>query len=336
MRTFQYSYFYWKIYDSYNFGKNLVNSGIRTEHAFQYFHSQDEEILLCDEPKLVLTITATNRNKISKNYYLTQVAKEIHFQLTQCGERCHNIIPIICDASGEFNEEVDYLSRFFHKVEINSKNQNGNIFEKEKRDYINCLSEALKYSPEFILQLQDDALPKPGLFDYINYLMMSSHVKKALYVKLYHPERLQNYFQPEPARWLEWTGISFLISFSYNAFYYYKSGRTCTRNWISLFLLSAIALELIGRPYLIELRRVHPSLLSLAPASECCAPAMLYPRDGALRTANLLSESVSSKVNPFDIALYHLMRKTKASAYVIEPNLVEHIGFVSSIRTWAH
>ena len=83
-----------------------------------------------------------------------------------------------------------------------------NTFEREKQDYVYCLRKGWELRrPKHVVVLEDDALPKPDFFSVIQDLLSRSFTRNTLYVKLYHPERLQRYWNPEPFHIMEWVGL---------------------------------------------------------------------------------------------------------------------------------
>ena len=66
---------------------------------------------------------------------------------------------------------------------------------------------------DFILLMEDDAYPESDLFEVLANVLHSRvsrvpEFRSALFFKLYHPERLQGYFNPEPTRIVEWILLS--------------------------------------------------------------------------------------------------------------------------------
>lgn len=95
-----------------------------------------------------------------------------------------------------------------------------------------------------------------------------------------------------------------------------------------------VVVELVGRHYLLEVRRLSPQLYAVSPATECCTPAMLYPGNASIRVADYLDQVTCSKGNAKDTVLYKIARSTPGErAHSVEPNLISHIGAYSSVRT---
>ncbi|NWR50554.1 TM246 protein, partial [Regulus satrapa] len=275
------------------------------------------------QPLLLITIiTVQRRNDF---HYVLQVASHFHRLLQKCGAHCRSHRMLLCNVESDpsSHQDVRLLSSLFPMVTHDRTGQNPdpslNQFEKEKQDYVFCLEQSLLvYNPEYILLVEDDAVPEEEIFSVLQHLFSARfskpYLRDALYFKLYHPERLQRYFNPEPMRILEWLGL----------------GIWCL---VAFFALYSMALsELVGRHYGLELRRLHPALYNVVPASECCTPAMLFPAASARRASAYLRGLRCRQGFAKDTALYSLLRGKGENAFVVEPNLVRHVGMYSSLR----
>ncbi|CAM5146533.1 unnamed protein product [Natator depressus] len=241
------------------------------------------------------------------------------------------------------HQDARLLGTFFAMVSRyknwEDPNASVNQFEKEKRDYAFCLEQSLlAYSPEYVLLVEDDAVPEEEIFPVLQHLLLARlskpHLKDALYLKLYHPERLQRYINPEPMRILEWLGLGMFLGPLLSFVYSWVSGRpSLTWPIVLFFALYSMALaELMGRHYLLELRRLAPALYNVVPATECCTPAMLFSAPSARRVLGYLQELHCRRGFAKDIAFYSLLRTKGEKAYVVEPNLIMHVGMFSSLR----
>ncbi|KAB0388499.1 hypothetical protein E2I00_014179 [Balaenoptera physalus] len=80
-----------------------------------------------------------------------------------------------------------------------------NSFEKEKQDYVYCLESSLQtYNPDYVLMVEDDPVSEEQIFPALEHLLRARfsepHLRYALYLKLYHPARLQHYLTQSPCR----------------------------------------------------------------------------------------------------------------------------------------
>lgn len=95
-------------------------------------------------------------------------------------------------------------------------------------------------------------------------------------------------------------------------------------------LLSLVGCELFGRQNINELRRVSKYFYRLQPSPDCCIPAMLYPATVMPFLITWLAESpAQSKV---DLRVAECFKHYEVVTYYIEPNIVRHVGMVTSIK----
>ncbi|XP_077428156.1 post-GPI attachment to proteins factor 4 [Vanacampus margaritifer] len=285
-------------------------------------------------PELLVTVVTVRRRKALRYHYLLQVMRQLSALLAGCGERpCAQVL--LCDVEGgpEVHEDAKLLERHFHVLRrpAGHRREPVNTFEQEKRDYVFCLRRAFQLAqPQNMVVLEDDALPRPDFFRVLKELLSRRFAARSLYVKLYHPERLQRYWNPEPYRILEWVGLGLLGA---TLLLRLLSWRMSAAHLVLLAVYVMAAAELLGRHYLLELRRLSPQLYAVSPATECCTPAMLYPGNASLRVASYLDGAACFKGNAKDTVLYRLVRNIPGErSHSVEPNLVTHIGFFSSIR----
>ena len=225
--------------------------------------------------------------------------------------------------------------------------------EKEKQDYTFCIQESLRFNPKYSLIVEDDAIPHDDFFTIVNHVV-EEHLEyrtrqgnyekvdeTVLYVKLYHPERLLGYINLEPDRLTELFGIGFVLGtitmILYQKLMISKLKLTrCQEVFMyCMFVLYFMLLVMcIGRPHLVELRRVFsPLLYSFMKAPECCTPAMLFPANGAKLVVQYLDSVKCSKGYGKDMALERFRTSRKYfKTYLVQPNLVSHIGLYSSLR----
>lgn len=294
--------------------------------------------------ELLVTVVTASRREGQDYHYLLQVMHRLLSLLGDCGERpCAEVLVCDVETGPLLNEDTTLLEKQFlvvrRSAERHSKTRGRlNTFEREKQDYVYCLRKGWELRrPKNVLVLEDDALPRPDFFAVIHDLLSRSFTQNTLYVKLFHPERLQRYWNPEPYRIMEWVGLglvgasAILLMFS-----------CCPRlvlsfslpHFLFLTVYVMVVVELVGRHYLLEVRRLSPQLYAVSPATECCTPAMLYPGNASVRVADYLDQVTCSKGYAKDTVLYKIARNTPGErAHSVEPNLISHIGAYSSVRT---
>lgn len=295
-----------------------------------------------DITPLVITIVTTRRRP--EYHYLLQVARGFLDRVNECGPQCSSIQILICNVDPFPDSHTD-ACLISHLLPTVARHQTEHVaeapnrFEKEKQDYAFCLSQSLEaYNPEYVLLVEDDAVPLKDLFSTFFHLVQVRFPREplggGLYAKLFHPERLQGYINPEPMRIMEWIGLGGLAGLALTSVYTLVMRRQHF-SWglfVAFTIYAMLVAELAGRHYLLELRRMSPALYNVVPATECCTPAMLFSDASARRTLAYLNEITCEPGYAKDIALYMELRKRGEWAWALEPNLVKHVGLFSTLR----
>lgn len=237
---------------------------------------------------------------------------------------------------------IKVFQRFHHNSVPLSNMRYDDKIEKEKQDYVFCLEQSLSQNVSHVLLVEDDALPLPDLFPVIDRLIFSnfdsidaSSSNSVLYFKLYHPERLLGYISLEFERIPELLSISCLFSMVLVRMYTKWGSRieSVLFLWTIFFIYSGLTLLALGRVNVIEFRRVSRFLYQLTPAPSCCTPAMLFPSQGGRLVADYLNSVTCRSKFAKDTALDEFRRKKSLTARMIQPNLFQHIGQFSSLRS---
>jgi hypothetical protein len=300
-------------------------------------------------PFLLVTIVTVRREG---QFYLSRVVARLHQLLSKYNNEQHAgnddafvIRAMICNVNDDpqLHREALHLQRIFPLVQRRDQLPVAihNLMDKEKEDYIFCLNASR--SADYILILEDDAVPLDDLLPvtrrFIDYFNQQRSRRRAdfFYVKLYHPERLQNYLQPEPWRIAEWLAVSVLSVYLLQVVFGFRLRRHSF--WL-VYLMALI--ECLGRPHLLQLKRWMLARLVADPAAgyhllqatECCTPAMLFSNASAATASAFLSSITCRKGYAKDTALYLHSRQSggRLQSFVVEPNLVQHIGRVSTLR----
>lgn len=223
--------------------------------------------------------------------------------------------------------------------------------EKEKEDYVFCINQTLGiYDPRYVFVIEDDALPTQSMFPTLQHVIGRHLDRKFIqgrlvvntddvtYVKFFHPKWLLVYYSIDPER------IPGLLAFGsvcgtllLLVYWYLKPDCSRSDLYITWFLLTACVILVaiaIGRGNLVWLRSLFgPEFYSYVPAPSCCTPAMLFPKRGAYRVINYLSQVKSSKYLGKDSILDQLWQKFGMKAYLVEPGTFTHIGLYSSVHS---
>ncbi|KAK3527730.1 hypothetical protein QTP86_002000, partial [Hemibagrus guttatus] len=321
----------------------------RSDEALRWSYEEGQEALaywrdmvvggavqgdVSERPELLVTVVTARRTDGLQYHYLLQVMRRLDVLLRGCGDApCAAVL--VCDVESGFQENEDAMlveKRFRVVRRGKGLDQDVNVFEKEKRDYVFCLRQSTEtMKPMNVVVLEDDALPGTDFFSVVRDLLGRRFISRSLYIKLYHPERLQRYWNPEPYRILEWVGLGVFGASVILLFLAFCTGFALPFSVpLFLFLVAYImaGAELIGRHYLLELRRISPQLYAVSPATECCTPAMLFPGNTSSHVADLLDTATCMRGNAKDMVLY----RHAGSAHSLEPNAIWHIGAFSSIR----
>lgn len=300
---------------------------------------------IAQRPELLVTVVTVRRNEGRDFHYLLQVMRQLSGIVGGCGERrCAEVLICDVETGPQENQDAKLLEPHFRVIRRSPQErqktwERTNTFEREKRDYVFCLRKGWELAkPQNMVVLEDDALPRPDFFRVVKDLVSRRFALHTLYVKLYHPERLQRYWNPEPYRILEWVGLGLvgatallLTSPYWNPLSFSFTLSVGHLLFFTLYFMAAA--ELLGRHYLLEMRRLSPQLYAVSPATECCTPAMLYPGNASLRVAEYLDGSFCAKGNAKDMVLYHMARTIPGErSHSVEPNLITHIGAYSSVR----
>ncbi|XP_071778471.2 post-GPI attachment to proteins factor 4 [Centroberyx gerrardi] len=346
-----YSYFFIKsMYLDSMSDEVLLDSYDRGQEALRFWRSGSTAASsgftdIAKRPELLVTVVTARRTEGRDFHYLLQVMQRLIGLLGGCGERrCAEVLVCDVESGPQENEDASLLEDHFRVIRRSPEEQRRsrervNTFEKEKRDYVYCLRKGWELvRPKNVVVLEDDALPRRDFFAVIKDLLSRRFALQTLYIKLYHPERLQRYWNPEPYRILEWIGLglvgatALLLTFPYwNPFSFSFTLSATHLLFFTLYIMAAA--ELAGRHYLLEVRRLSPQLYAVSPATECCTPAMLFPGNSSLRVAEYLDESFCVKGNAKDMVLYQMARSVPGErSHSLEPNLITHIGAFSSVR----
>ncbi|XP_069385588.1 post-GPI attachment to proteins factor 4 [Paralichthys olivaceus] len=300
---------------------------------------------IAQHPELLVTVVTVRRKEGRDFHYLLQVMQQLSGIVGGCGERrCAELLVCDVESGPQENQDAKLLENHFRVIRRSPQEQQTvreqiNTFEREKRDYVFCVRKGWELvKPKNMVVLEDDALPREDFFRVVKDLLSRRFALQTLYIKLYHPERLQHYWNPEPYRILEWVGLglvgatALLLGFPYwNPFSFSFTLSVGHLVFFTLYFMAAA--ELLGRHYLLEVRRLSPQLYAVSPATECCTPAMLYPGNASLRVAEYLDGTFCVKGNAKDIVLYQMARTTPGeTSHSVEPNLITHIGAFSSVR----
>ena len=106
-------------------------------------------------------------------------------------------------------------------------------------------------------------------------------------------------------------------------------------NWLLLIICSILFTMYIlvstGRPHWLAARKISVHLSSVVSAPGCCIPATLFPHNHLDRLIEYLEAVQCNQLFPIDLALDKFADDRGLQKLLVIPNLVKHIGFVSSL-----
>lgn len=340
-----YSYFFFRSLFLDHMSEQVLQSSLqRGQEALSFWQEAAQPSVFktaaAANPELLVTVVTARRAEGGDFHYLLQVMQRLSSILHSCGgRRCAEVLVCDVERGPQENRDAVLLDPHFRVVRRTPEEDQDldldrvNTFEREKRDYVFCLRRGWELlRPRNVVVLEDDALPSQDFFSVLSHVLSRRFSRHSLYVKLYHPERLQRYWNPEPYRLLEWVGLGLVLA-SVLLKVPVLSFRLSWGHLLFFTVYFMAAVELLGRHYLLELRRLSPQLYAVSPATECCTPAMLFPGNSSVRVAQYLDASFCSRGQAKDTVLYRLLRTLPGErAHSLEPNLVTHIGAFSSVR----
>ena len=329
---------------------NVINlQRLRQAQAYlSSFNPRDvlnEHKIYEDKTGLELAVGVVSVKRVHSDYelgYLIQVMAHLD-KLFREDKLFQNKIMYVCNTDsgpGEHVEAEDLSRYFIYRKRFKQNDPSETIldpFEKEKRDYVYCLQQALQWNPKYIVILEDDALPKPNFLPVLYNLLTRIEAKDSnwSFLKLYYPERWQGYsFKLRHALEiciLTLLGVWFavIVSKILCLEIFIKSRKTLLLVASLYFFLLFTA---IGRPYLIKWRNLSPVVHSLIQAEKCCTPGMVYHRDLVRDILQHLNKTTCSPYQPIDKVLDHFSVSKNYEMYLSEPNLINHIGLFSTIK----
>ena len=286
--------------------------------------------------------------------YLTQTFVALHRSLSEDSVNFQPRVLFLCNTyPGPGNHtELQDLESF---VPIHNKHPKDNAsagvmnkFEKEKEDYAYCLDVALSYDPKYVVIIEDDTLTLSNFFEILHYVLVNmvenkfksgergNNLYNWAYLKLFYPNRWKGYaFEASPV--IELISLG-LIGGSISILLGYKCNKR-ERNFISnvLFfmvgsLYTILVAFMVGRQYIMEWRRISKFTYRVVPAPDCCSPAILYAADKAKQLSAYLKTKTCSSSYPIDFAMDEFAKLNNYKKYLVEPNLLQHIGMFSSIK----
>jgi hypothetical protein len=309
------------------------------------------------EVDVLFTIVTTSRNRNRSNRYQPQYLTQTLARLLELlDHKQHKLTSrvAICNVDHDPTSYGEYwwVQNITRGLTITFQKQNKRSLsilhpvEKEKQDYVFCLNRSQSVDAKYVLLLEDDALPLRDFLTVLDHLLYSQlrvirhrdehyiRSKPWAFVKLYHPQRLQGYFSLERERLLELWATGSLIGMVLMLVYTHIFPRkNKVLSWMSFSIYVMMLVMAVGRTNIQDLRRYFaPSLYSLVPAPDCCTPAMLYPREQISHIVQYMDNMECTLGFAKDSVLTQYRTEKAIQAFLVQPNLIQHIGLYSALR----
>lgn len=245
------------------------------------------------------------------------------------------------NAEGSTHKEAMSLSRI---VPVISKRKDKNLlrsnFDKARQDYLFALQWCSRRRATFTVIFEDDALPSADFLSRLRFILkrrMDADERNWAILKLFYPEKYQGWGN-EFHLIAELLGLSVTGGLVLTVLVYCGEtlvGGSKQVNWLLLMICSILftiyILVSTGRPHWLAARKISVHLSSVVSAPGCCIPATLFPHNHLDRLIEYLEAVQCNQLFPIDLALDKFADDRGLQKLLVIPNLVKHIGFVSSL-----
>ena len=296
------------------------------------------------QDRLEFCVVIVSVHRCANCHYLLQVAAQLLPQVVEDKGRSKLAI-LNADHNPTLNQDAGFLSRFITVLNRTSFSSGGgtipsDLREKEKQDYIGALKIGLKCNADYILVVEDDALPTKNLLKKLRLVLyyklpwswLRAGTSDWAFLKLFYPEKWQGFGWPEVPE-LVLAGVSGALAAV--TVQWRLQGIRRKSHVLIMFATWSVYFTLlvytVGRAHLIELRKLVPLLHSVVKAPGCCTPAVLFQRQYAQKLAHFLRSVNCSKKYPIDLAMDDFAGHYQLRKYLVTPNLFTHIGVYSSL-----
>jgi len=299
------------------------------------------------------TLADEDRKRTFNLGYLTQtVARLLKIVRTDSTAAFQHKKLVVCSVDLQpqrFTEALE-LSKYVQVVSMYQNNSvnwqqvAGNMFEKEKDDYVYCLKTASSFVSPYYLVVEDDVLLDERAIETVHFLMSYFGLFSAvdwLFVKLYYPEKWSGYSRSCETV-VEVAGYSVLGGcLCVGIVLLTPRHRKCLLNCRNLpvffwFVVGAVFTALvctsIGRQYVESWRHYFVSTHQLVAAPGCCTQAVLYPAHIISDLSSHLRRVHSDYDYSIDIAIDGFAHVRGLRRYLVRPNVARHIGLISNLR----
>ena len=244
------------------------------------------------------------------------------------------------NAEGPTHKEALFLSSFVPMISnVKDRSIPRSNFDKARLDYLFALRWCSRKNATFTVIFEDDALPARDFISRLRFILnnrMEANVKNWAMLKLFYPEKYQGWGN-EFHLIAELLGASVAGGIVLTALFYCSVRLIRGSKQFSWLLLICSILFMIylflstGRPHWIAVRKISVHLSTVVTAPGCCIPATLFPRTHLDILIEYLEGLKCNQLFPIDLALDKFADDRELQKLLVIPNLVKHIGYVSSI-----
>lgn len=236
----------------------------------------------------------------------------------------------------------------------NANEQRPSNKAQETSDYAFCLEEtSLRFGnvTKYLIAIEDDAIVFDGFFTTLSSIVKSRietnilrgelihNERRWCWMKLYYPEFWCGFGWDANRIWeLFWIAI---VGGMIGSILSFLAG-TVKRKKVSVFwwtfhgaVYTLILALVISRQTLLEMRRIHISMMQVTSDSGCCSTvAVLYPMEEIPKLVNYLRSPLCKRCHSgVDLAIRDYRDKFEMLGFLVQPNLAKHIGMHSTVSS---
>ena len=305
------------------------------EEIINNYHILDIKNDLPDANIAVLVITSKRETS-----YLNRTLLSLFKEISRSEEKHPTFICSADPDHGELNELFVPASVKVLQPCLNSACHKFEVKEREKkyvRDFVAChrdMLEELKNDVKYVLCLEDDVALMDNFFPTLSSILSFRGSRLItnpwLDIKLYVMPRMKGFaFDIMPL--VELLAMSCLLVFfldsAIGSLPFIENPRKSFSKFLFMFILCICTVLAISRQGITHWRRIHPQFYAWRPVPNFGTPAVLYNR---LYLEEALKHLEANK-DALDISISRFRRKNKLAGFLLEPNLVRHLGIKSSL-----
>lgn len=328
-------------------GLNMTSS--KKFHLSNLFSSDLEHLII-----VIVNLPKHYSNDHTNKYSLTQLVTHIDAEIR--GEKNTASAMLICNRSVATFQETEFLSKFYPTFIPREQNSqfHGKLTPEEiqKRHFTNCIQMALhemKLQPNYLTLIRDSVVPYANFLSTLHQILRVKMERIIVRGEPIYLERSWLFLQlQEPVVFrsfaLNWVSFrELLLVAAGGGILFHACGRTfrITSNAyprkngpnlsvrFSVFgaILCVTLALLVGRPYLIELRRVLPCLYNVYPQpGPVYLSGVTLPREGASIMVNYLSKITCSNYMTFSHVWDQAINSMEKPGYIVSPSLLRYVA----------